>query len=251
MAKKKKKEKAKDGTWKHKIEWKEKLDLPDRPIPLPKVAPPLNARHLLGWPGDPTVAHPGLLADHQIRKLCHSGVDGHGNEYGPMISPMAEGEKRAGKISYGLTSCGYDLRVGSKFKIFTNVYGAVVDPKQMDVSAFVDFEGDVCIIPPNSFALAEAVEELNMPRSVMAVCIGKSTYARCGIILNITPIEPSWRGKLTLEISNTTPLPAKVYANEGIAQLLFFLTSSDCEVSYADKKGKYQDQPGLTLPQVD
>lgn len=247
MAKKKKKEKPEEGTWKHEIKPKKKLKLPDR---RPCVQP-ASARVLLGRPGELGVAYPGLLADWQIRQLCEITMDHRGVKREPMISPMVEGEKREGVISYGLTSYGYDLRVGRKFKIFTNVNGDIVDPKHLAATAFVDFEGDLCVIPPNSFVLAEAVEVLNVPRSILVVCLGKSTYARCGIIINVTPAEPEWRGKLTLEISNTTPLPARIYANEGIAQLLFFLTSSDCQVSYADKKGKYQNQPGLTLPQVD
>jgi dCTP deaminase len=179
----------------------------------------------------------GILADWQIEKEI-------------VIKPFAEGNSRPGTISFGLTSYGYDVRVGRQFKVFTNVYGAIVDPKNFTPSAFVDIEGDHCIIPPNSFALAETVEYFEIPRDVLAVCVGKSTMARCGIIVNITPLEPEWRGKITIEISNTTPLPAKVYANEGIAQILFFRAEQVCRVSYADKKGKYQDQKGLTLPRV-
>jgi dCTP deaminase len=167
-----------------------------------------------------------------------------------VIRPLAEGGVKLGAISYGVTSYGYDVRVGRKFKVFTNARCAVVDPKNFDPSSFVDIEGDWCLIPPNSFALAETVEYLEIPRDIIAVCIGKSTYARCGIIVNITPLEPEWRGKITIEISNTTPLPAKVYANEGIAQILFLRTEAVCRTSYADKKGKYQDQKGLTLPFV-
>jgi dCTP deaminase len=166
------------------------------------------------------------------------------------ISPFADESSRQGVISYGVSSYGYDVRVGRKFKVFTNVYGALIDPKNFSPSAFVDIEGDHCIIPPNSFALAETVEHFEIPRDILAVCLGKSTYARCGIIVNVTPLEPEWRGKVTIEISNTTPLPAKIYANEGIAQILFFKTDAPCEKSYADKKGKYQDQKGLTLPFV-
>jgi dCTP deaminase len=166
------------------------------------------------------------------------------------IEPFADAAVRPGVISYGVSSYGYDVRVGPKFKIFTNVYGAVIDPKNFSPTAFVDIEGDSCIIPPNSFALAETVEYFEIPRDILAVCLGKSTYARCGIIVNITPLEPEWRGKITIEISNTTPLPAKIYANEGIAQILFFRAESVCRTSYADKKGKYQDQKGLTLPFV-
>lgn len=162
------------------------------------------------------------------------------------ISPLAENEKIPGVISFGLSSYGYDLRVGNRFKIFTNVNNTTVDPKNFDPKAFVDFEGDRCIIPPNSFALAETVEWLRMPRDVLGVCVGKSTYARCGIIINVTPIEPEWEGVITIEISNTTPLPAVIHAHEGIAQLLFFRGQCMPEVSYADKKGKYQNQAGLT-----
>ncbi|MCS7016037.1 MAG: dCTP deaminase [Gemmatales bacterium] len=167
-----------------------------------------------------------------------------------VIRPFAEGNARPGVISYGLSSYGYDVRVGRHFKVFTNVYGAVVDPKNFSPTAFVDIEGDHCLIPPNSFALAESLEYFEIPRDVLAICVGKSTYARCGIIVNITPLEPEWRGKITLEISNTTPLPAKIYANEGIAQIVFLRAEQVCRISYADKKGKYQDQKGLTLPFV-
>jgi dCTP deaminase len=167
-----------------------------------------------------------------------------------VIQPLAEGSVRPGAISYGVTSYGYDVRVGRKFKVFTNARCAVVDPKNFDPASFVDIEGDHCLIPPNSFALAETVEHLEIPRNIIAICVGKSTYARCGIIVNVTPLEPEWRGKVTIEISNTTPLPAKVYANEGIAQILFLRCEDVCKTSYADKKGKYQDQRGLTLPFV-
>jgi dCTP deaminase len=179
----------------------------------------------------------GILADWQIAKEI-------------VIEPFAEGQSRPGVISYGVTSYGYDVRVGRHFKVFTNVYGAVVDPKNFSPSAFVDIEGDHCVIPPNSFALAETVEYFEIPRNILALCVGKSTMARCGIIVNITPLEPEWRGRITIEISNTTPLPAKIYANEGIAQILFLRAEEICRVSYADKKGKYQDQKGLTLPRV-
>ncbi len=167
-----------------------------------------------------------------------------------VIRPLADEPVRPGAVSYGVTSYGYDVRVGRKFKVFTNVYGAVVDPKSFTPSAFVDIEGDFCVIPPNSFALAETVEYFEIPRDILAICVGKSTYARCGIIVNVTPLEPEWRGKITIEISNTTPLPAKVYANEGIAQIVFLRAEQVCRTSYADKKGKYQDQKGLTLPFV-
>jgi len=167
-----------------------------------------------------------------------------------MIEPFVESQVRKGVISYGLSSYGYDIRVADEFKIFTNVYSAVVDPKQFDPRSMLDFKGEVCIIPPNSFALARTVEYFRIPRNVLTVCVGKSTYARCGIIVNVTPFEPEWEGHVTLEISNTTPLPAKIYANEGIAQVLFFEADEECEVSYADKKGKYQAQRGVTLPKI-
>jgi dCTP deaminase len=166
------------------------------------------------------------------------------------IVPLAEGESRPGAVSYGLSSYGYDVRVGRRFKVFTNARCAVVDPKNFDPASFVDIEGDSCLIPPNSFALAETIEHLEIPRDVIAICVGKSTYARCGIIVNVTPLEPEWRGRVTIEISNTTPLPAKIYAGEGIAQILFLRTDALCRRSYADKAGKYQDQEGLTLPFV-
>lgn len=165
------------------------------------------------------------------------------------IEPFADGTPKPGFISYGLSSYGYDVRVGRKFKVFTNVHSTVVDPKHFDPSSFVDIEGD-CVIPPNSFALAETVEYLEIPRDIICICLGKSTYARCGIIVNVTPLEPEWRGRVTIEISNTTPLPAKIYAGEGIAQILFLRTDAVCKTSYADKAGKYQDQKGLTLPFV-
>jgi dCTP deaminase len=179
----------------------------------------------------------GLLADHQIERDIR-------------IEPFAANVSRPGVISYGVTSYGYDVRVGRKFKVFTNARCAVVDPKSFDPNSFVDIEGDHCLIPPNSFALAETVEHIEVPRDVLCICLGKSTYARCGIIVNVTPLEPEWRGKVTIEISNTTPLPAKIYAGEGIAQILFLRADAVCRTSYADKKGKYQDQKGLTLPFV-
>jgi dCTP deaminase len=169
---------------------------------------------------------------------------------GVKIEPFAPHQHRPGVISYGVTSYGYDVRVGRTFKVFTNVWGSTVDPKKFDPKSFVDVVADECIIPPNSFALAETVERLEIPRDIIAVCVGKSTYARCGIIVNVTPLEPEWRGCVTIEISNTTPLPAKIYANEGIAQILFLKGEALCETSYADKQGKYQDQKGLTLPFV-
>jgi dCTP deaminase len=179
----------------------------------------------------------GLLPDWQIERDIK-------------IEPFADGSVRPGTISYGVTSYGYDVRVGRHFKVFTNIYGAVIDPKNFSTTAFVDIEADHCVIPPNSFALAETVECFEIPRDILCVCVGKSTYARCGIIVNVTPLEPEWRGKITIEISNTTPLPAKIYANEGIAQILFLRAEAVCRTSYADKKGKYQDQKGLTLPFV-
>jgi dCTP deaminase len=167
-----------------------------------------------------------------------------------MIDPFVENQVRSGVISYGLSSYGYDIRVADEFKVFTNINSTVVDPKNFDPRSFVDLTTDVCIIPPNSFALAKTVEYFRIPRDVLTICVGKSTYARCGLIVNVTPFEPEWEGYVTLEISNTTPLPARVYANEGIAQVLFFQSDEPCEVSYADKKGKYQKQQGLTLPRL-
>jgi len=166
-----------------------------------------------------------------------------------MIEPFEDRHMRDGVISYGVSSYGYDIRVADEFKVFTNINSTIVDPKNFDERSFVDIKGD-CIIPPNSFALAKTVEYFRIPRDVLTVCVGKSTYARCGLIVNVTPFEPEWEGFVTLEISNTTPLPAKVYANEGIAQVLFFQSDVPCEVSYKDKKGKYQGQQGLTLPKL-
>ncbi len=183
----------------------------------------------------------GLKPDHWIRKMALE----HG-----MIEPFVENQVRQGVISYGVSSYGYDMRVADEFKIFTNVYSAIVDPKSFSPDSFVDFKGDVCIIPPNSFALARSMEYFRIPRSVLTLCVGKSTYARCGLIVNVTPFEPQWEGYVTLEISNTTPLPAKVYSNEGIAQVVFFEADEECEVSYADKKGKYQGQTGVTPPRL-
>jgi len=167
-----------------------------------------------------------------------------------MIEPFADRQVRQGVISYGVSSYGYDMRVANEFKVFTNVRTTIVDPKDFDSNAFVEIQADVCIIPPNSFALARSVEYFRIPRRVLTICVGKSTYARCGIITNVTPFEPEWEGFVTLEISNTTPLPARIYANEGIAQVLFFESDEDCEVSYADKKGKYQKQQGITVPRM-
>jgi dCTP deaminase len=167
-----------------------------------------------------------------------------------MIEPFVDKQQHDGVISYGLSSYGYDIRVADEFKIFTNVNSAVVDPKHFDKRSMVDFKGDICVIPPNSFVLAKTVEYFRIPRQVLTICVGKSTYARCGIIVNVTPFEPEWEGFVTLEISNTTPLPARIYANEGIAQVLFFESDDPCEVSYADKKGKYQNQKGIALPKL-
>ena len=183
----------------------------------------------------------GLKPDHWIRKMALEHK---------MIEPFADRQVRDGVISYGLSSYGYDIRVTDEFKIFTNVYSAVVDPKHFDKQSMIDYNGDVCVIPPNSFALARTVEYFRIPRGVLTICLGKSTYARCGIIVNVTPFEPEWEGFVTLEISNTTPLPARIYANEGIAQVLFFEGDEECEVSYADKKGKYQKQQSTVLPKL-
>jgi dCTP deaminase len=196
--------------------------------PLPN---PINqARHAMG-----------ILSDNQIERSVK-------------IVPFEKNAKRPGAISYGVTSYGYDVRVGTAFKIFTNVNSSIVDPKRFDPQSFVDSdatEKGYILIPPNSFALCETVEYFEIPRDILAICVGKSTYARCGIIVNVTPLEPEWKGKITIEISNTTPLPAKIYANEGIAQIIFLRGEEVCNKSYADKSGKYQDQPGLTLPKVD
>ena len=167
-----------------------------------------------------------------------------------MIEPFAESQTRSGVVSFGLSSYGYDIRVADDFKVFTNIYNTVVDPKNFDPRSFVDIKAEVCIIPPNSFALARTIEYFRIPRDILTVCLGKSTYARCGIIVNVTPFEPEWEGHVTIEISNTTPLPAKIYANEGIAQVVFFQGDEPCEVSYRDKKGKYQAQHGVTLPRI-
>lgn len=185
----------------------------------------------------------GVLADWQIEERCKGDK--------PMIVPFEQGIKRPGIISYGDSSYGYDVRVGNKFKVFTNVFGAVVDPKAFDQTAFVDIEGNSCVIPPNSFALAATVETFIIPRDILCICLGKSTYARVGIIINVTPLEPEWCGKITVEISNTTPLPAVIYANEGIAQILFLRAEAVCMVSYADKGGKYQNQTGIVTAKVD
>ena len=183
----------------------------------------------------------GLMADRWIAERARA--DG-------MIEPFEDGQRRAGTISYGLSSYGYDARVSDEFKIFTNVDSAIVDPKAFAANSFVDRKTDVCIIPPNSFVLARTVEYFRVPRDVLVICLGKSTYARCGIIVNVTPLEPGWEGHVTLEFSNTTPLPAKVYANEGACQFLFLKGDEECLVSYADRAGKYMRQRGVTLPKV-
>lgn len=184
-----------------------------------------------------------IKSDKWIRRMAQE----HG-----MIEPFEPGQARQGEngkiVSYGTSSYGYDIRCSREFKIFTNINSAVVDPKQFSPESFVDIESDVCIIPPNSFALARSVEYFKIPRNVLVICLGKSTYARCGIIVNVTPLEPEWEGHITLEFSNTTPLPAKIYANEGVAQLLFLESDEVCETSYKDRGGKYQGQRGVTLP---
>jgi dCTP deaminase len=183
----------------------------------------------------------GLKPDHWIRKMASEHK---------MIEPFEPGQVRNGQISYGVSSYGYDIRVANEYMIFTNVYSAIVDPKHFDPRSMVEYKGDVCVIPPNSFALARTVEYFRIPKNVLTVCLGKSTYARCGIIVNVTPFEPEWEGYVTLEISNTTPLPAKIYSNEGIAQVLFFEGDEPCEITYADKKGKYQKQQSIMLPKL-
>ena len=182
-----------------------------------------------------------IKSDRWITKMARE----HG-----MIEPFIERQTRTGVVSYGVSSYGYDVRVGDEFKVFTNVYNTVVDPKNFDPKSFVDIKADVCVIPPNSFALARTIEYFRIPRDILTICLGKSTYARCGIIVNVTPFEPEWEGFVTLEISNTTPLPAKIYANEGLCQVIFFESDDDCEISYKDKKGKYQSQGGIVLPRL-
>jgi dCTP deaminase len=182
-----------------------------------------------------------IMSDRWIRRMAKEQR---------MIEPFEDRQVRAGVISYGVSSYGYDMRVSREFRIFTNVLSSVVDPKAFDPRSFVEFEGDICIVPPNSFALSRSVEYFRIPRNVLTICVGKSTYARCGIITNVTPFEPEWEGYVTLEISNTTPLPARIYANEGIAQVLFFRGEEPPEVSYKDKAGKYQGQHGVTLPRI-
>ena len=186
-----------------------------------------------------------IRADHWIRRMAQD----HG-----MIEPFEPGQVRESNkgsiVSYGTSSYGYDVRCSDEFKIFTNINSAIVDPKAFDATSFVDIKSDVCVIPPNSFALARTIEFFRIPRTVLTICLGKSTYARCGIIVNVTPLEPEWEGHVTLEFSNTTPLPAKIYANEGIAQMLFLESDEACEKSYRDRAGKYQGQTGVTLPRT-
>ena len=182
-----------------------------------------------------------IKPDHWIRKMALE----HG-----MIEPFVDKQTTEGAISYGVSAYGYDIRVTDEYKIFTNINNSIIDPKKFDENSFVNFKGDVCIVPANSFALARSVEYFKIPRNVLTVCLGKSTYARCGIIVNVTPFEPEWEGHVTLEISNTTPLPAKIYSNEGLCQVLFFESDEECETSYKDKKGKYQKQTGITLPKI-
>jgi len=182
-----------------------------------------------------------IMPDKWIREMAQTRA---------MIEPFVEKQTREGVISYGLSSYGYDARVTREFKIFTNVDSAMVDPKSFSTKSFVDRETDICVVPPNSFALATTMEYFRIPRDVLVICLGKSTYARCGIIVNVTPLEPEWEGHVTIEISNTTPLPARIYAGEGVCQFLFFKSDQVCEVSYADRGGKYQKQRGVTLPKL-
>ena len=185
-----------------------------------------------------------IKSDRWIRRMAAAG----------MIEPFEAGQVRAvdGRkiVSYGTSSYGYDVRCAGEFKIFTNINSTIIDPKHFDVNNFVDVNGDVCIVPPNSFALARTVEYFRIPRNMIVICLGKSTYARCGLIVNVTPLEPEWEGHVTLEFSNTTPLPARIYANEGVAQMLFFESDETCEISYRDRGGKYQGQKGVTLPRT-
>jgi dCTP deaminase len=209
-------------------------------FPLATLDSPEYHAHSSSWRfsgGDPCPSNP-ISGITRMARECN------------MIDPFVDDQVRAGVISYGVSSYGYDVRVGDEFKVFTNVYNTVVDPKNFDPRSFVDIKADVCIIPPNSFALARTIEYFRIPRDILTVCLGKSTYARCGIIVNVTPFEPEWEGHVTIEISNTTPLPAKIYANEGIAQVLFFQADEVCARSYKDKKGKYQAQRGVTLPRL-
>lgn len=186
-------------------------------------------------------AAPGIMPDHWIRQQAQENG---------MIEPFVEKQNKDGVISYGLSSYGYDARVSDEFMIFTNIDNAIVDPKDFSQQSFVERQTDVCVIPPNSFVLSRTVEYFRIPEDVLVICLGKSTYARCGLIVNVTPLEPGWEGHVTLEISNTTPLPAKVYANEGVSQFLFLKGSSPCEVSYSDRSGKYMKQTGVTLPRM-
>jgi dCTP deaminase len=194
--------------------------------------------------GPLTAGHGGsdmaIKSDRWIRERALQG----------MIEPFSEKQVRDGVVSYGLSSYGYDLRVSDEFRIFTNVNSAIVDPKQFDERSFVSLQAESVLVPPNSFALARSVEYFRIPRDVLTICVGKSTYARCGIIVNVTPFEPEWEGFVTLEISNTTPLPARIYANEGLCQILFFQSDEPCQISYADRKGKYQKQQGIVLPKL-
>ncbi len=183
----------------------------------------------------------GLKPDHWIKKMALEHR---------MIEPFVDAQVRTGVISYGVSSYGYDVRVANEYKIFTNVYTTIVDPKNFDHKSMVDYHGDNCVIPPNSFVLARTVEYFRIPRQVLTICLGKSSYARCGLIVNVTPFEPEWEGFVTLEISNTPPLPARIYSNEGIAQVLFFEADEPCDISYADKKGKYQHQQSIELPKL-
>jgi dCTP deaminase len=183
----------------------------------------------------------GLKPDHWIKKMALQHR---------MIEPFVDAQVRTGVISYGVSSYGYDIRVADEYKIFTNVFSTIVDPKNFDKKSMIDYQGENCLIPPNSFVLARTVEYFRIPRQVLTVCLGKSSYARCGLIVNVTPFEPEWEGYVTLEISNTTPLPARIYSNEGIAQVLFFEADEPCDISYADKKGKYQKQQSIELPKL-
>jgi dCTP deaminase len=181
-----------------------------------------------------------VKSDKWIRRMALNG----------MIEPFSDNQIKEGVVSFGVSSYGYDMRIADEFKIFTNINTTVIDPKAFDPKSFIDFKGKECIIPPNSFVLGRSVEYFRIPRDVIVICLGKSTYARCGIVVNVTPLEPEWEGHVTIEISNTTPLPAKIYANEGIAQLIFLAAEELCEVSYKDKTGKYQAQKGITLPKI-
>ena len=215
-------------------------------FPLPASRFPLSTFLSLSLPTPPSEANPmSIKSDHWIRSMAAQ----HG-----MIEPFAPDQVREHEgrrlISYGTSSYGYDVRCADEFKVFTNINSTIVDPKAFDARSFVDVKADVCIIPPNSFALARTVEYFRIPRSVLTVCLGKSTYARCGIIVNVTPLEPEWEGHVTLEFSNTTPLPAKIYANEGVAQMLFFESDQVCATSYRDRAGKYMGQRGVTLPRA-